>query len=315
MSIIEQTAFSLSTAICKLPEKSAGALGLAIGLISWKLASKERERIENNIDRVYNRLQRPFPMPLNLIVKKNFIHFALVTIELLRYPILSPNDLDKRFKFFGYENIEKAEIKGKGAILALPHIGNWEYLGAALVNRGCKLHSFYLDQKNGSVGAVLDHFRKYSGIILHDRDRGGVKALKALKNNEMLGMITDQDGNSNGVYTDFLEHWVSMPAGPANWSLKTGAALIPLFALRRGFTFNYDAYILPEFDEESMLAKNERVMSRTVKLTKWMEDIILKYPHQYLWFYDRFKPRHEGYLMTNITPNEQMWHGSTRYAE
>lgn len=315
LSIIERIAFSLSAGICKLPEKTAAAFGASLGLIAWRASNKERTRIENNIDRIFNRLSKPLPMPLETIVKKVFIHFGLVATEILRYPILKPADLKKRFTFQGYENIVEASKNGKGAILALPHIGNWEYLGAALVNEGCKLHSFYLDQKNGSVGAVLDHFRKFSGIILHDRDRGGVKALKALKNNEMLGMITDQDGNSNGVYTDFLGHWVSMPAGPANWSLKTGAKLIPLYALRKGYTFNYDAFVLPAFEDENDLAKNERVISRTVKLTKWLEDLILKYPHQYMWFYDRFRPRHEGYLTENININGQMCHGKPRYAE
>ena len=315
LSIIERIAFSLSSVMCHLSENTAKASGVAIGLTAWNLAGKERSNIEDKIDRVYNRLGKEPPTAVPLIVKKAFIHFALVFIELLRYPILTSSDISKRFNFIGSENIDKAAEKGKGGILALPHIGNWEYLGAALVNAGYKLHSFYLDQKNGSIGAVLDHFRKYSGIILHDRDRGGVKALKALKNNEMLGMITDQDGNSNGVYTDFLGHWVSMPAGPANWSLKTGAALIPLFALRKGFSFNYDAYVLPSLEDESGKTKNERVISRTIKLTKWMEEIILKYPYQYLWFYDRFRPRHEGYISTNISPHGQMYHGTSRYAE
>ena len=49
MSIIEQTAFTLSSTICKLPEKSAGALGIAIGLMGWKLSVKERKRISDSI--------------------------------------------------------------------------------------------------------------------------------------------------------------------------------------------------------------------------------------------------------------------------
>ena len=170
-------------------------------------------------------------------------------------------------------------------------------------------------QKEDEIGSLLDYFRSYSGITLHDRDRGGVKALKALKNNECLGMITDQDGNANGVYMDFLGHWVSMPAGPANWSLKTGAALLPVYSIRKGYSYNYNAFFLPKIDNSNGNTKEEKTISRTVKLAKWMEELILTYPHQYLWFYDRFKPRHEAWTTNEINANGQMLHGTQRYGK
>ncbi len=314
-SFINESVKCLSKTFCKLSEKNSAVLAVSIGLIAWNTWISERRRLEDCIDRVYKRLNRQPPFPVKLIVKKAFIHFALVASEILRYPSVDSSYFKTHFVLNGKENVNAALSNGKGVIMALPHIGNWEYFGGAIVANGFKLNSFFLAQKEDEIGSLLDYFRSYSGITLHDRDRGGVKALKALKNNESLGMITDQDGNANGVYMDFLGHWVSMPAGPANWSIKTGAALLPVYSIRRGYSYSYDAFFLPAIEDCSGETKEEKTIARTVKLAKWMEELILTYPHQYLWFYDRFKPRHEAWTTNEININGQMCHGTQRYGK
>ena len=313
LKLIRQAALGLSGVVCRLPEKAAATLAVTMGLALWYSWRSERIRLEDCIDRVYFRMNRQPPADIPSIVKRAFIHFALVSCELLRFPLLSADQLADKVHFRQRENIDRALAAGKGIILALPHIGNWEILGAAIAHAGYPLNSFYLSQKEDELGGLLDHFRSYSGIILHDRDRGGVKALKALRSGGILGMIADQDGANNGVYLDFLGHWVSMPAGPANWSLKTGAALMPLFSLRKGVTMSYEASFLPAFADIETGSYNERVISRTLKMVRWMEELILANPHQYLWFYDRFKPRHEAWITAEKRKNGQMCHGMPRY--
>ena len=310
---LKKCVIGCSHLLCNLPEKPGRVLAAALGLVAWQAWRSERTRIENCIDRIYFRMHRQPPDTVKNIVRKAFVHFSLVTYELLRFPTLNQALLEQRVTLSGREIIDQELNRGKGVILALPHIGNWEILGAAIARAGYPLNSFYLAQKADEIGGLLDHFRNYSGIILHDRDRGGVKALKALRNGGILGMIADQDGARNGVYMDFLGHWVSMPAGPANWSLKTGAALLPLYSLRCGHSAQYQAGFLKPVSEDSGADYNARVISRTVALARWMEEIILQHPDQYLWFYDRFKPRHEGWLAAEKKKSGQMFHGEPRY--
>lgn len=311
--MLKKTVLIFSKILCRLPEKAAATLATTTGLAAWQVWRSERRRLEDCIDRVYSRLNRQPPADVKMIVKRAFVHFSLVGCELLRFPQLSAAQLAEKITFNGRENLDNAVSRGRGVIMALPHIGNWEVLGAAIAHAGYKLNSFYLSQKEDEIGGLLDHFRSYSGIILHDRDRGGVKALKALRSGELLGMIADQDGANNGVYMDFLGHWVSMPAGPANWSLKTGAALLPLYSLRQGSSFSYQATFLPQLEDAENGTYNEKVIARTLKMARWMEELILAHPHQYLWFYDRFKPRHEAWITAEKNKNGQMWHGSPRY--
>jgi KDO2-lipid IV(A) lauroyltransferase len=282
-------------------------------MLAWLLWRSERLRIINTIDRVYNRLQIAPPANLNLIVKRVFLHFALNIFEIMRFPVISSAELERKVIFHDIENLDQALNKGRGVIFALPHIGNWEILGAAIAKKGYKLNSFYLAQKTDELGSLLDHFRSFSGILLHDRDRGGIKALKALKKGEILGMIADQDGANQGVYLDFLGHFVSVPAGPANWSLKTGAVLVPLYSLRRGLSNTFDAWFLPGFTPEEAKNHQQKVVKRTLKLCNWMQQLIMENPHQYLWFYDRFKPRHHKWLANVKKKQGEMYHGEPHY--
>ncbi|PKL48049.1 MAG: hypothetical protein CVV42_11245 [Candidatus Riflebacteria bacterium HGW-Riflebacteria-2] len=313
LAYLKKAVIGCSHIFCRLPETAGRVLAAASGLAAWQAWHSERRRIENCVDRIYFRRHCQPPKPVREIVRRAFMHFSLVTYELLRFPVLEPEALAQRVVLRGRDIIDRELEKGRGVILVLPHIGNWEILGAAIAQAGYPLNSFYLAQKEDEIGGLLDHFRRYSGINLHDRDRGGIKALRALKNGEILGMIGDQDGSRSGVYMNFLGHRVSMPAGPANWSLKTGASVLPVYSLRRGHSPVYDATFLPPFSEDRPGSYNERVIARTSEIARWMEELILRHPDQYLWFYDRFKPRHEGWLAADKLKNGQIYHGESRY--
>lgn len=287
---------ALARATCRLPRLVSRGLALALGGGAARLWRGERRRLLDTLDRVYHRAGRPPPRPLPEIVDHLFVHFALVCEEVLRLPQVTAAELAARFHFTGVEHFEAALARGRGVILVVPHLGNWELLGAAIAHHGWPLHSFYLAQKERDIGAALDLLRRHSRIVLHDRDRGAREALRALKQGEVLGMIADQDGGNQAVYTEFCGHFVSVPAGPANWSLRTGAAVMPLFALRRGCSPHYDCRFLPPLPEPRATDPAGRVVERTLQLLRGMEGAILDHPEQYLWFYDRFKPRHHGWI-------------------
>lgn len=314
-NILRQATLVLSKSCCLLPESAGRALAAATGHAFWQLWVPERHRLLSTIDRVYHRLGRTPPAPVPIIVRRNFVHFALAIYEFLRFPLLSTQSLQKRLEFENEHRLQLAQKEGRGLIFALPHIGNWEILGAAIAHAGYPINSFFLSQKEDELGRLLDDLRSYSGIKLHERDRGAIKALRALKNSEQLGMIADQDGGNHGVYLDFLGHWVSMPSGPAAWSLKTGAVLMPLYSLRQGMSANYRGYFMEPMSDIEVGTYEERVIKRTRRLANWMQELILRHPDQYLWLYDRFKPRHESWVTTQKKILGQICHGEERYGQ
>ncbi|HNV68439.1 MAG TPA: lysophospholipid acyltransferase family protein [Candidatus Ozemobacteraceae bacterium] len=311
--MIHRLGLTLSRLACHLPDTVGRRLAVGLGWTAAALLLHERRNLQETIDRVYTRVGRPLPMPLSEIVNRVFPHFALNLYEILRYPLVTRDLLVRRFHVHGREHFETALQRGKGVILVVPHLGNWETLGEYLAHYGYPLHSFYLAQKEDHLGSLLDHFRTYSRIVLHDRDRGLVSALRTLKRGEVLGMISDQDGGNYGVYLDFLGHWVSLPAGPANWSLRTGASVVRLYCLRRGLSADFDAWFLPALPAVEGTDHEACVQVRTKHMADWMQEIILRYPHQYLWFYHRFKPRHEAQMSRLKQSGHRMRTGMTAY--
>lgn len=299
----------LAKTSCFVPETIGRVCAGFLGLAAY-IASPRRSYLFATIDRVYHRAGKPLPQPVSIIVKRLFLHYALMGYELFRGSLYNNALIEEIFDFDGWENVEKALKQKKGLILVVPHIGNWELLGTAITQRGYKLHSFVVgDQKKSILGEPLNLLRMHSGITLHDRDRASTGALRALKNGEILAMIADQDGGALGIYCDFLKHWVSIPAGPANWSLKTGAPIIPVYCLRIGNSRRFRAIFFKPLPIETAQTHEMRMLSRTKKILLWMEKVILQNPHQYLWFYDRFRPRHEAHIAKLKQAGEQMVHG------
>lgn len=310
---LKQIVLLLSKILTKMPATEGRICASAFGASAFIFWSSERKRIINTLDRIYFRLKRRPPATLEAIVKRNFIHFSLAIYELLNFPRLSEEGALGRVSLNDTHQLEKSLSKGKGVILALPHIGNWELLGAAIAEAGYPVSSFFLSQKEDELGNLLDYFRSFTRINLFERDKGLLRALRVLKNGEILGMIADQDGGNKGVYTNFLAHWVSMPSGPAVWSIKTGAEVVPVFCLRESLSSNYTGVFMPSIKNPLSKSYEEKVIEKTKTLSIWMQELILTYPEQYLWFYDRFKPRHQKWLCSQKKIFGQPYHGESRY--
>ena len=313
---IKQTTMLLSRFCCTMPTKVTRATAVAVGIFAWQAWREEKLRLKDCIDRVYYRMKCKPHVDIELIVKRCFVHYALTIYEMLKFPKLDNNLIaNSKVEFINEHYLKDAWREGRGVILALPHLGNWELFGAAIAQAGYPINSFYLSQKEDALGGLLDYFRSFSKIKLHERDRGAIKAFKALKNGELLGMVADQDGGNNGVYLNFLGHYVSMPAGPAVWSIKTNAKVVPIYSLRDGLKEKFTCEFMPALPDIEHGSYEEKIKLRTRHLADWMEKLILKHPEQYLWFYDRFKPRHHRYLASTRSDKGYPYHGEVRFAQ
>ena len=56
-------------------------------------------------------------------------------------PTLSKEIIDSKISVTGFEHIENGLNLGKGVILALPHLGGWEWSGRWLIDQGHNLNA------------------------------------------------------------------------------------------------------------------------------------------------------------------------------
>jgi len=102
--------------------RSAGGLGVLAG----RLARERRAQVERNLRRVRPGLAGA---ELAALVDETFRSYARYYEESFRLPGTSAAALDAGFTQEGYEHLDAALAAGNGAIMAMPHLGGWEWAG------------------------------------------------------------------------------------------------------------------------------------------------------------------------------------------
>ena len=185
----------------------------------------------------------------------------------------------------GLSYLESAQASGKGTILLVPHLGNWEVLGMFMGQRS-KLTTLYQPQKDPRLDGVIYSARQRTGNTLAPTNIMGVKVLlKALKAGEMIVILPDQiPEKGSGEFAPFYGQDTYTMTLVYNLIKRTGASVVAATALRTGKS-HYDIHFMdsPESiystDIKQSLAGLNECVQRCVELC----------PQQYQWEYNRFK--------------------------
>lgn len=223
------------------------------------------------------------------ICRRSFQQVGKTVIEFLRFPKLTFDNVWEEVTVDGKEHLIQALDKGKGAIVFLPHFGNWELLamvyGALIPNRA-KAIAFPL--KNRYLNALVSQYREQLSLRLITRRQAVRETLRALKENYAVGFFADQNAGREGIFVDFFGQQASAVRGPATLALKTGAPLLLSMAIRQSGD-RHHVLITPEIDLEISGDPEQDVQTNTARILKILETYIRRYPDQWLWAHDRWK--------------------------
>ena len=171
---------------------------------------------------------------LDALVGAALRSYARYWLETFRLPKMDPHEVVERTTVHtsGREHLDAALERGKGAVLALPHSGNWDVAGLWLVAHSGpfvtvaeRLHpeslfERFVAHREGLGFEVLPLGR-------HDPSPMGTLA-RRLRENKVAALVADRDLSRNGVPVRFFGEPTRMPGGPAMLAATTGAALIPI---------------------------------------------------------------------------------------
>ena len=214
------------------------------------------------------------------------------------------NTLEKCYKFLSYNFIQfiafpkstdsiKIQInsqaaldnaleKGKGVILISAHFGAWEILGHWLGVNNYPLRGVAQRQKNKGANKFFEEKRQLSGIK-HIYRKVGIDVLyNILKENKILGLVSDQDAKNKGIFVNFFNTPASTHKGAAIFHLNTSAPMIFGLCIQTGFQ-EYKIELIP------IIPVNNTIEDITKQYTLTLEKIIRKYPEQNFWFHNRWK--------------------------
>jgi KDO2-lipid IV(A) lauroyltransferase len=253
------------------------------------------------LDKAYPKLRRvgrinlTFAMPelerdeRERVLDGVFRTIARLLVALARFPALNARNIGSWISYEGLENYQQAKIKGRGVLVATSHFGNWELsaFAHAIMTEPMKVMIRPLD--NLLIDQLVETRRKLSGNVLLEKKDSARAVIKALRNNEAVGILIDQNTTpAEGVFIDFFGKKACAGSAFVKLAHHTGAAVIPGFALWNAERRRYVLYFLPE------VPMTGDVEVDTQSVHRIFEHAIRQHPEQWMWIHRRWKTRPSG---------------------
>jgi KDO2-lipid IV(A) lauroyltransferase len=243
------------------------------------LAGDRRRQVERNLRRVHG--ERLGPIAERRAVARTFESYARYWAESFRLPGTSPEALDAGLTVDGWDRIEAARAEGNGVILALPHLGGWEWAGMWVTRcRGVPLTAVVESLEPPDVYEWFVALREQCGVhVIALGPKAGPAVLRALADNHVVCLLCDRDIAGGGVPVEFFGEMTTLPGGPALLSLRSGAPVLPTAVYYEGSRRR--AVIRPALDTARRGKLRDDVARITKDLATELEVLIRRAPEQW----------------------------------
>ncbi|MFH1379003.1 MAG: lysophospholipid acyltransferase family protein [bacterium] len=238
-------------------------------------------------------LKRAFPdkaeSEIKTIARNAFRNQGRNLFELFTFEKLTKTFIDEHILFEGKKSLEEAFRKGKGILYLCAHFGNWELMGAGLSLWGYPINVIARKIYINEINNMLVHLRNSAGVqvILRSEPQSAKKILRALKRNEVIGMLIDQDARVPGVMVNFFGIPACTPSGLAALAVKSSAAVVSGFLIRNKHKHRLE--ITGPLEVINTGNYENDILQNTQNFTNIIEKYIRMYPEQWVWMHERWK--------------------------
>ena len=228
-------------------------------------------------------------------LKKMTRNLGWMAAEFARMPSYTKENIESVVILDGHENFLAGHSRGKGVLYLTGHIGAWELSSFAHALYGFPLHYMARPLDNKPLDAMVNEYRGLSGNKPIFKNESARVMLRILKEAGTVGILADQNTMpGEGVFVDFFGTPACTTTGIARVALHTDAAVVPGYAywdenLRKyRLRFEPPVELVRTGDAERDIAEN------TQRFAKVIEEIVRKYPEQWVWIHARWKARPNG---------------------
>ena len=229
------------------------------------------------------------------IIRGVYEQLARVLLFVARMPRIDKSNVDQWMRYEGFENYAQAVRNGRGTLCLTGHLGNWELSAFTHALHGHPMYVMVREFDNPYLDRLLHRYRALTGNqSVRKRDSGRV-VLRALRNNEVVGILADQNtAGEDGVFVDFFGVKASATNGLAKVAMRTGATVIPGFALWKPGERCYTLKFYPPLEMVRTGDDEKDLVTNTQRCQTAIEQAIREYPDQWLWIHRRWKTRPPG---------------------
>jgi KDO2-lipid IV(A) lauroyltransferase len=271
--------------VAVLPGPLRRALGAAVGLAFYAVDGRHRRLAATQ-------LRAAFPVrtaaECRALARRTFVHFGQLLVTVLHASTLGPQQLLDRIEFEGADRVRSALAAGKGAIIFSGHFGYWELHGLAHALEIGPMSVMARPLDNPHLHDLLERTRRATGNAVIYRQSALRKVLRALQNNECVAMLIDQHiHGADAVTVDFFGRPAATTSAPATLALRTGARLVPAFAIplpdgRCRLVYEHAVDLPPAGGDDP-------VRELTQRCTDVLEMYVRRQPHLWLWMHRRWR--------------------------
>ncbi len=262
-----------------LPRPVGAALARAISRRAFRYLPTRRFITERRLRRVCGPDLEG--VELAAAVRASFESYARYWFDGARLSRTSDAKVAARFLHEGYHHIQEAIDAGQAPILALPHLGGWEWAGTWMARvPGYPVVSVVEPQEPVRLFDWMVKERRRMGIDIVPLGPNVVSVLiKALRAGRVVCLLADRQVGSGGIEVEFFGERTLLPGGPAALALRTGAAILPTAVYQDGP--NHRAVVLPPVPAVRQGGLREDVTRITQDLARALEDLIRAAPEQW----------------------------------
>jgi lauroyl/myristoyl acyltransferase len=224
LQLIYYAYVAFSRVALAIPEGAAYRLAEAAGVIAARISSK-KDQVARNLSRITGKAPDS-PEVADLVVDtyRSYARYWLETFRLVRE---GPDFFLERFVATGADNLDGVLDRGKGAIVVVGHLGNWDAAAAWAGARGNRLVSVAEVLRPRRVFEFFLEHRARLGMTIYPAHRGvSLKLVEEVNNGAVVAILGDRDLKGNGIEVDFFGEPATLPGGPASIALRTGVPLL-----------------------------------------------------------------------------------------
>lgn len=273
----------------KLAPRVPRALGYwvasLLGQLAYFLAPKPRQAVRANLYHVLG--EGTPPDQLTKAARAVFANGARNYFDLLRLSRFDPESLDRQLTIHDLEHLTEAVNSSHGVVLITAHMGNLDVVGQVL-------HRLYPSMEGiipvepirpEPLLRLVTRLRAGHGVPFTPLGLSTLKqALGLLRRGGLVAMAVDRDIQGTGVQVPFFGRETSMPVGALELARRTGAVVVPAFAVREKDN-RFTVYVEPPLALEwNGPTAEETLRSNLGKLVSLLERYLRRYPEQWVVF-------------------------------
>jgi Kdo2-lipid IVA lauroyltransferase/acyltransferase len=288
--------YSLALLIVRLfaamPRRIAYPTAKTLARLGFHLARRQRRAGLRNLQMAFPELSRSARKE---ILRGSFENLGRLLVEFTHLPELNKGNICRFVVHDGLENYLEGLRRGRGVIFMTAHFGAWELSSFAHAVYGYPLRFVVRPIDNPRVEKLISTYRTRSGNIPIERRSAARDILKALRQNEAVGILFDQNTTrSEGVFAEFFGIPAATTPALALFALRTGAAVVPGFLIWDASLRKHRLRLDPPVQLIETGNLDHDVLENTKIFNKILEAYIRAYPDQWLWIHRRWKTRPEG---------------------